>query len=554
MFEAFEQAASVVLYLGLEIRDRREATRDMMTGYKGTQEAAASCGAPANHPPASRPKLAWQLAKLVGIGALSEAIYLAYVVAFPLVPHTQGAHVIYDVEKLARGSPWLAVLYFVGLTALFILYWRAVQAAKEVTEVWGASAHEQTFKLVILVFGLVFGLTLVWLYPVSANDLFRYVLRGRIWAVYGASPMLHPPNDFPNDPYIMFAGEFGDWVSGYGPLWELLVQIPMRLGATGMTPGAISLKFLALFFYLVSVVLIGWAAGRGGQAAARKQRTPLMGLLLFAWNPMVLLEGMGNGHNDMVWLALLIVGLLLWERRLWWATAVALSLAAMAKATGLLALPIFGVIVLRDETSWGRRLLKGTATVCIFLVLAYASYRMVGPIEETIHGVRDMLTTRRGYAIASALRVMLREIIPGDVSEPIPRTTGQYLFMLFYVGLLWQIWRGRLNLPGATFLAYFAQLIYGSTFRVWYPIWLAPLAALYPAPAMVGRMLLFSFAGEMYVLNTFLWRWWLSNWAWVQSGPTARHWLVINLLAAPWFMIPLFGPMAIRRRPKKSGQ
>ena len=49
---------------------------------------------------------------------------------------------------------------------------------------------------------------------------------------------------------------------------ELLVQIPMRLGATGITPGAISLKFLALFFYLVSVVLIGWAAGRGGQAAA----------------------------------------------------------------------------------------------------------------------------------------------------------------------------------------------------------------------------------------------------------------------------------------------
>jgi hypothetical protein len=160
------------------------------------------------------------------------------------------------------------------------------------------------------------------------------------------------------------------------------------------------------------------------------------------------------------------------------------------------------------------------------------------------------LTVRRGYAIASAVRVVLREVVPGNASEPIPRTTGQYLFVLFYAGLLWRTWRGKLNLYAATFLTYFAQLIYGATFRVWYPIWLVPLAALYPAPAMTCRMLLFSFAGEMYVLNTFLWHWWLSHWEWVRRGLAARNWLVINLLGLPWFMIPLFGPIVMRWRRK----
>jgi hypothetical protein len=522
----------------------------MPMDYSNSQHASTTPDVPAGHVLAGSPERTAKLVELTSIGVLSGAIYLAYVMAFPLVPHTEGAHVVYDLEKLARDSRWLAILYFVGLVALFVMFWWAINVARAIEQARDTAAREKAFKLIVLAFGLLFGLTLVWLYPVTANDLFRYVLRGRIWAVHGASPMLHPPNDFPQDPYISFAGEFGDWVSGYGPLWEVLVQVPLRLGATDMAAGAVSLKFLALFFYLVSALLIGWTVSSGDKDGCRGQWTWLTGLLLFTWNPMVLIEGMGNGHNDMVLIALWVAGLLLWERKLWWAAAVALSLAAMTKATGLLMLPIFGIILLREETTWRRRFIKAAVAACIFLSLAYLSYRALGPVEETIRGVRDMLTVRRGYAIASAVRVVLREVVPGNASEPIPRTTGQYLFVLFYAGLLWRTWRGKLNLYAATFLTYFAQLIYGATFRVWYPIWLVPLAALYPAPAMTCRMLLFSFAGEMYVLNTFLWHWWLSHWEWVQRGLAARNWLVINLLGLPWFMIPLFGPIVMRWRRK----
>jgi len=167
-----------------------------------------------------------------------------------------------------------------------------------------------------------------------------------------------------------------------------------------------------------------------------------------------------------------------------------------------------------------------------------------------------MLTNRRGFAIASATRMVLREIIPRHVAEPLPRTTGRYIFILFYGWLLWQLWRGKLNLVTATFLAYFSQLMLGRTFRIWYPMWLVPLAALHFTPATFWRTMLFGLTAELSIINYFVvWRWWLRDLPWGKTGPLSQYWnywTVMHLLTVPWlFGIPLFGPILLRRFNKK---
>jgi hypothetical protein len=208
-----------------------------------------------------------RLVRLILIGLAIEIIYAVYIVAFPLISNTYKGGPAADLEILMRGYRWFAPIYTIGIFLLYFLFWQALQTVSRLTfdiskqSLPAGRFSSNTIKLIILGFGLLFGFTLVWLYPITANDLFRYVLRGRIWAVYGESPMLSPPNDFPNDPYIAFAGEFGQWVSGYGPLWEIIVQIPMRLfGATDMVPGSVGLKLVVLFSYLICAVLIGWFA------------------------------------------------------------------------------------------------------------------------------------------------------------------------------------------------------------------------------------------------------------------------------------------------------
>lgn len=524
------------------------------------------------------------------IGLAMQMIYVVYVVALPLISNTQRGKPA-DLEILIRDHRWFAPIYFAGILLLYYLFWQAMQSVQILSYSTFHASHftfyASRLKIIVLAFALLFGFTLVWLYPITANDLFRCVLRGRIWAVYGVSPMLSAPDAFPNDPYIAFAGEFGDWVSGYGPLWEILVQVPLRLGATDMVPGAISLKLIGLLSFLTCAVLIGWFA-----TPLQSPSSSLTALAFFAWNPLILMQVPGNGHNDMVFMALMVLGIVLWQRKWWWGAAVALTLATLAKATALLMIPLFGVLLLKGEPTWRRRILKGLGAALTSLVIIYLIYSVLGPLTEifqdvwntlttqldpllsssetlnglwawltnqlgfapisteTPPGLGAMLTTRRGYAIASMLRVVLRNLIPNDVAETLPRTTGQYIFLLFYAWLLLQLWRSKLDLVAAGFLAYFSQLMLGRTFRLWYPTWLVPLAALHLTPATFWRTLLFGLTAELSAVNTFVWRWWLRDLPWGKSGPLSKYWnfwTTTYILTVPWvFGIPLFGPIVIK--------
>jgi hypothetical protein len=250
-------------------------------------------------------------------------------------------------------------------------------------------------------------------------------------------------------------------------------------------------------------------------------------------------------------MALMVLGIILWQRKLWWGAAAALTLAALAKATALLMIPLFGVLLLRSESAWRQRILKGLGAALIGLVIAYLIYSVLGPISEVLQSVSAMLTTRRGFAIASGLRMVLREIIPRDVAETLPRTTGRYIFLFFYAWLMLQLWRSKLDLVTAGFLAYFGQLMLGRTFRIWYPIWLVPLAALYLTPTTFWRTLLFGLTAELSIINYFVvWRWWLRDLPWGRLGPLSQYWsywTIMHTLTVPWlFGIPLFGPIVMR--------
>jgi hypothetical protein len=520
------------------------------------------------------------LVQLLLIGFFTQLIYLVYIIAFPLISNTQAGGPAADLEILMRGYRWFAPLYTVGILLLYMLFWQAMRLA--FNQAIGQTS-ETTLKIVVLIFGLLFGFTLVWLYPITANDIFRYVLRGRIWAIYGESPMLMPPSAFPHDPYIAFAGEFGDWVSGYGPLWEIVAQVPLRMGAVEMVPATIGLKFVVLVCYLICAGLIGWVA-------KPEKSSSLAALIFFAWNPLILLQGPGNGHNDMLFMALMVLGIIFWQRRVWWAAVLVLTLATLAKAPGLLVLPLFGVVLLREQSSWSQRLKKGLGALGIGLVTMFLIYSVFGPVLDTLRGVSEMLTTRRGFAVASEVRMVLREvlprgaaeaispqvvwgvttwrnlapcngssllvrlvdqIVPCQVAEALPRTTGRHIFVLFYLWLLVQLWRNKLNLVTAAFLAYFSQLMLGRTFRIWYPMWLIPLAALHLTKATFWRTFLFSLAAELSIINYFVvWRWWLRDWPWEQLGLLTQsyYWLIMHTLTVPWlFGLPLLGPILLKR-------
>jgi len=253
------------------------------------------------------------IVRLVIIGVLTQLIYVCTIVAFPLVSNTLTGGPAADLEILMRDFRWFAPIYAAAIFLLYYLFWQATQTVARLEfgalpsnnhapqSSDGTSINLSSIKTLVLVFGLLFAFTLIWLYPTSANDLFRYVVRGRVWAVYGQSPLATPPDAFPDDPYTSFAGEFAHLASVYGPLWEVVVQVPLQLGATSMVAGTVGVKLMVLLAYLACAVLLGWVA-------IPEKSSALMALTFFAWNPLILMQGLGNGHNDMVFMALMVLG------------------------------------------------------------------------------------------------------------------------------------------------------------------------------------------------------------------------------------------------------
>ena len=92
------------------------------------------------------------------------------------------------------------------------------------------------------------------------------------------------------------------------------------------------MKVISLLSYIGMALLIGWYARTStAQSSQQEGISPLTAMTFFALNPLVLLEAIGNGHNDMLMLALITLGLVLWQRGRWaWATF-ALTLATSSK-------------------------------------------------------------------------------------------------------------------------------------------------------------------------------------------------------------------------------
>lgn len=488
--------------------------------------------------------------KLIRWGALMIVIYAIYVLFFPLTPTIYRSDHVLEIEQMLRnGRKWFAPFYGFGIALLFFAFWRVVNIVHAISQ--KDSEAVKALRAWVLGIGVLSGMILLGLYPITALDVALYVVRAQLWAFYGDSPMLAVPADYPQDPYIGLSGEYAKEVSPYGPLWELIAQVPTRLGLFDIGSGILAMKVISLLAYIGMAILIGWYAR---QDKPHFKVSNLTALTFFALNPLVLMEAIGNGHNDMVMLALMTLGLVLWQRDQWkWAT-LALTLATLIKITGLILMPLFGIAVLVGAPNWRTRFLRGLTMAAIFFVTAGIAYRLTGPFPDVFLGALHVMFDRWGYTPVYMMRVIGRALYPpGDVTTSVVANLSRAVFILYYLYLMIRVAHSKVTLFQAGFLVYFSQLLFGTTFRIWYPLWLIPFAALGLNSRTYWRTFLFSFVAELsFLLYLVLWRWKLDTWDWGMHGPLAEYWtfwIVMTFLIAPWvFGIPLLGPWLLKRK------
>lgn len=185
---------------------------------------------------------------------------------------------------------------------------------------------------------IVLGVTAVITPPVFSTDTFSYAVFGRIASVYQQNPYLVTPRlaaTFdPLMPYLYWK----DIPSPYGPLWTMVSQVI----AAGPEVSPLELVLRFKLFALTVALLDGWLV-----YLLVRDRWPLQAgwlYLGFAWNPLLLIEGVVIGHNDVLILALLLASGLLLLRARPVAAIGAMTVSALIKYSTV---PLIGLASLR---------------------------------------------------------------------------------------------------------------------------------------------------------------------------------------------------------------
>jgi hypothetical protein len=301
--------------------------------------------------------------------------------------------------------------------------------------------------------------------PLISTDVFSYQAYGRMFAMYGANPYLQGPHVILDDPLYPFIG--AKWVTtptAYGPVFTALSYViaPLSIAAS-----ALAYKAIAAVASLATVAVVF-------NTARLRGTDPVKAAALVGLNPLIVVYGVGGGHNDMLMLALVVAGLALVFQHRERAGAGLMVLAAGVKLTAGLFLP-FALAGAGGPLARSRRrdiVIGASAAATIVAAVGFATFG-----GGLLHLPATVLRSQREGDWHS---------IPGFIGEQLGLGVFSHVvalilaavFVATFCWLLRRVWRGELDWIDGAGWATVVLLLTASSFLPWYVAWLLPLAAL----------------------------------------------------------------------------
>jgi hypothetical protein len=428
---------------------------------------------------------------LLVAGLALEAIYLVAVLGpFSFLAH--GTELT-DLGKLTDHQPIAAVAVTIAIGALFGLYGLALRTASH------SKGDSQSMGLA---FGLTAlqSLTLVFLYPIMASDLYIYAVDAYAAAFYKLNLLVTAPIAAGNDPFFAYARDWAQLPSPYGPLWLTLSKVVALAAGSNVVVAVLLLKLLGALAVLMTTLLLVRALAKRGR------RTQLLAAILFGWNPLVQIELVGNGHNDAILTLLLIAGLIAIGSRRFALGMLGLAGALLIKIlpVGVVPLCLLATYIGSPGSSWRRLMRLGTSALVFAAVVAvaYAPF-WAGPV--TLQRIRQA----DGDYLAS---------IPALVVAYVPDATNWLAYPRAALGAAIMLWLAyslltrRLTLEIAAFEALFATILLSGHFSGWYLALLVAAATLTYDRRRQERVAIFCLTAMLTTpIWTYLWIW-LQGW------------------------------------------
>jgi hypothetical protein len=289
--------------------------------------------------------------------------------------------------------------------------------------------------------------------PMLSEDVYRYLWDGRLVA-RGVNPYGSAPDDSAlaahRDPLLAKLNHAGV-PTIYPPAAQILFA---SVAAVSTDPRAFKAALLVAEGALVAALLL----------LLRARGLPPERLLLYAWNPLVIVESYGSGHLDLVLAGFLLVSLALLERGRRVPAGIAWALAVATKYTPLLLAPF-----LARRSLWDL-LAAGAAT----LVLLYLPFSGAGAALGTGLGT---------YARHWEFNGSLYPLLAGATGSG--ERARWILAAALAAAVLAISWRAR-SATWAALAVLACALVLSPTVFPWYLVPLVALLPLHPSPALLS--------------------------------------------------------------------
>jgi hypothetical protein len=403
-------------------------------------------------------------ALLLALVALATAACYATLVLSPLRLDYHAPDRRFNLaSSLGEGFSGL-VRFVLTMALLFALYLAAIALARR---------PGRARALVAIGGGVLVALPLLAAHPFYSFDVFHYIASMRVLYEHGHNPLVVPPVAVSGDP-LTHLPDWSSIPSPYGPVWNLIAAVPhyATRGSDSATTNLLAFKFLSVAFAL-------WAAWLAGSIAEwLRPGSRAVAVVLFAWNPLVVLHTAGDAHNDSVMVCLMLLAAYCAVRGWVVRAGVALALSALVKFASLLLLPLLVAWLLRSERPHRRR--EATVVTLVVPLIAFAAYLPFWEGRETLRATMEegsYLTTSFAAAFAPALESAMSR----HAAEVALTFGARLLFLPVYAVVL-----KRMNATPSSFLSSGATsyllylLVAAAWFMPWYVLWPLALAAAMP--------------------------------------------------------------------------
>jgi hypothetical protein len=214
-------------------------------------------------------------------------------------------------------------------------------------------------------------------------------------------------------------------------------------------------------------------------------------LYLVAWNPLVLLHGISNGHNDVLSGLGLAAALLFASSRLWWLTMTVLATVALIKYSTVPLVPLAALFLARRH-GWVRTTLSFIPAAAF---TAWAAWPYIA--DGGAHKLADNLSNITDYigSVGSILVIPIRSLGP-ESWEAVAANSLKFAGGLLVLGLVGWLGVKRLRQPvyvwtefvrDAVLVQVVLIAVASAKFYGWYMLMFWPVVAWLPAESRLRR-------------------------------------------------------------------